>query len=140
MHHHWKSIPAEQVNPQMTRKFIYGDKVMIAKLTFEDGSTTTWTKTRTSTLIEGADTAVHNDDVWSSTGTATGVNRNGKNFSATITEPLIKRASCRWISAGVIEFTVGARTRKLDYGNGDCDRLGELTLANGDTYTIHLRR
>lgn len=110
------------------------------KLTYEDGSSTTWTKTRTSTLIEGADTAMHNDDVWSSIGAATGVNRNGNDFSATITEPLIKRASCRWISAGVIEFTVGARTRKLDYGNGDCDRLGELTLANGNTYSIRLRR
>ncbi len=42
MHHHWKSIPAEQVNPQMTRKFIYGDKVMIAKLTFEDGFLVPW--------------------------------------------------------------------------------------------------
>ena len=42
MHHHWKSIPAEQVNPQMTRKFIYGDKVMIAKLTFEDVFLVPW--------------------------------------------------------------------------------------------------
>lgn len=110
------------------------------KLTFEDGSITTWNKTRTSVLIEGGTTATHWDDVWSSTGTAAGINRNGKDFTATITEPLIKHADCRWISSGVIEFTVGARTRSLDFGDGTCDRLGTLTLANGDSYSIRLRR
>jgi hypothetical protein len=110
------------------------------KLTFEDGSTTTWNNTRTSTLIEGGDTATHDDDVWSSVGTAAGVNRNGRDFTTNITSPLIKRASCRWISAGIIEFTVGTRTRSLDFGDGTCDRFGTLTLANGDAYTVRLRR
>lgn len=110
------------------------------QLTFEDGSTTTWNKTRTSVLIEGGTTATHHDDVWSSTGTASGVNRNGVDFTATITEPLIKRADCRWISSGIMEFKVGIRTRSLDFGDGTCDRLGTLTLANGDSYTIRLRR
>lgn len=110
------------------------------KLTFEDGSTTSWNKIRTTTLIEGGATLTHYDDVWSSTGTASGVNRNGKSFTAVITEPLIKRASCRWISEGVLEVTVGDRTRSLDFGDGNCDRFGTLTLANGDSYTIRLRR
>lgn len=110
------------------------------KLTFEDGSTTTWNKTRTSVLIEGGNTLTHWDDVWSSSGTASGVNRNGNDFTATTKEPLIKRATCRWISSGVIEFTVGVRTRSLDFGDGTCDRLGTLTLANGDAYTVRLRR
>ena len=110
------------------------------KLTFEDGSMTTWNKVRTSVLIEGGGTAEHQDDVWCSTGSATGVNRNGKDFTATITSPLIKRADCRWISQGVIEFTVGARTRSLDFGDGTCDRFGTLTLANGDAFSIRLRR
>lgn len=110
------------------------------KLTFEDGTTTTWNKTHTSTLIQGGDTATCLDNVWSSTGTVTGVNRNGNNFSATITSPLIKHADCRWISAGVLEVTVGARTRSLDFGDDTCDRFGTLTLANGDSYSIRLRR
>jgi quercetin dioxygenase-like cupin family protein len=33
----WDEVPEEQVTPFMTRKMIYGDKVMIAKLTFKDG-------------------------------------------------------------------------------------------------------
>ncbi|HLP94248.1 MAG TPA: hypothetical protein VK168_09440 [Saprospiraceae bacterium] len=110
------------------------------KLTFEDGTFTTWNKTRTSVLIEGGSTATHWDDVWSSTGIASGINRNGVDFTATITEPLIKSASCRWISSGIIEFSAGVRTRTLDFGDGTCDRFGTLTLANGDSYTIRLRR
>lgn len=110
------------------------------KLTFEDGTFTTWENTRSGALIEGGATLTHWDDVWSSTGNTTGVNRNGKDFTAKTVEPLIKRAACRWISSGVIEFTVGDRTRSLDFGDGTCDRLGTLTLDNGDSYTIRLRR
>lgn len=110
------------------------------KLTFEDGTFVTWNKTRTSTLIEGGGTYTHWDDMWSSTGTATGVNRAGDTFSATITEPLIKKATCRWISSGVLEVTVGERSHSLDFGDGTCDRFGKITLANGNTFTIRLRR
>lgn len=38
----WKDVREEQVNPKMKRKFIYGDKVMIAKMEFEDGFTVPW--------------------------------------------------------------------------------------------------
>lgn len=33
----WEDIPTEQVAPKMKRKLVYGDKVMIAKMQFEDG-------------------------------------------------------------------------------------------------------
>jgi quercetin dioxygenase-like cupin family protein len=38
----WDSIPSEQVNEKMKRKFIYGEKVMIAKMEFEDGFMVPW--------------------------------------------------------------------------------------------------
>ena len=110
------------------------------KLTFEDDSFVTWNKTRSSTLIEGGGTYTYLDDVWSSTGTATGVNRAGEVFSATITEPLIKKATCRWISSGILEVSVGERSHSLDFGDGSCDRFGTITLANGNTFSIRLRR
>ncbi len=109
-------------------------------LTFTDGTTTTWNKTRTSALIEGGATPAHRDDVWSSTGTANGVNRQGDAFSATIIEPLIKYADCRWIAQGILEMTRGERSGTLDFGIGDCDRFGKLTTGSGDTFTIRLRR
>ncbi|HMQ59995.1 MAG TPA: cupin domain-containing protein [Flavilitoribacter sp.] len=33
----WAEVPEEQVNPQMTRRIIYGEKIMIAKMKFRDG-------------------------------------------------------------------------------------------------------
>lgn len=38
----WKNVPVEQVNPKMKRQFIHGEKVMIAKMEFEDGFTVPW--------------------------------------------------------------------------------------------------
>jgi hypothetical protein len=120
--------------------FSYTKNATDMKLTFNDGTSTTWTKTRTSTLIEGGNTVIHLDNVWSSTGSASGVNRNGVQFTATIVEPLIKKATCRWISKGIINLTRNDRTGTLDFGDGDCDRFANYTNVDDDTYIIRLRR
>lgn len=110
------------------------------KLIYPDGTSTTWNYTHTSTLIQGGGTPTHWDNVWSTTGNSTGVNRNGVAYSSTIIEPLVKKATCRWISAGVIEFTRDDKTASLNFGDGGCDRFGTLTTASGDVFTIRLRR
>lgn len=109
-------------------------------LTYPDGTSTTWNHTHTSTLIQGGNTLTHWDNVWSTTGNSSGTNRNGVNFSSTIVEPLLKKAICRWISEGLVEFTRDTKTATLDFGNGACDRFGTLTLPNGDTHIIKLRK
>jgi len=38
----WNNIPVEQVNSKMKRQFIHGEKIMIAKMEFEDGFTVPW--------------------------------------------------------------------------------------------------
>lgn len=38
----WNNIKVEQVNPKMKRQFIHGEKLMIAKMEFEDGFTVPW--------------------------------------------------------------------------------------------------
>ena len=38
----WNTIPVEQVNDKMKRQFIYGEKIMIAKMEFVDGFTVPW--------------------------------------------------------------------------------------------------
>jgi hypothetical protein len=121
-------------------RFSYTKTATDMKLSFPDDTQTTWNATHTNTLTEGADTPTHLDNVWSITGNAAGVNRRDQTFSATITEPLIKRASCRWISEGVTVFTRENRTSTLDFGDGTCDRFGSLTLPNGNTISIRLRR
>lgn len=110
------------------------------KLTYADGTSTTWNHTQTTTLIEGGNTPLLFDNVWSTTGSSSGVNRNGVSFSSNITEPLIKKASCRWISAGVTEITRDGKTSTLDFGDGSCDRFATLTTASGNTFSIRLRR
>lgn len=109
-------------------------------LSYPDGTSTTWNHTHTSTLVEGATTLTHWDNVWSTTGSSSGTNRNGVNYTATIVEPLIKKAVCRWISTGVLEVSRDGQTASLDFGNGTCDRFGTLTLPNGDTHIIKLRK
>ncbi|TNE52653.1 MAG: hypothetical protein EP344_15475 [Bacteroidetes bacterium] len=109
------------------------------QLSFPDGTSTMWSHTHTSTLIQGALTLTHWDNVWSTTGSSSGTNRNGVAYTATITEPLIKKATCRWISEGIVEFTRDGNTSTLNFGNGTCDRFGTLTLPNGDTVVIKLR-
>ena len=38
----WSDIPVDQVNPKMKRQLIHGEKVMIAKMEFEDGFMVPW--------------------------------------------------------------------------------------------------
>jgi hypothetical protein len=33
----WESVPSEEVNPSMSRKIIWGEKLMIARIKFKDG-------------------------------------------------------------------------------------------------------
>ena len=33
----WDAIPAEEVTPKMSRKIVYGEKLMIARIKFKDG-------------------------------------------------------------------------------------------------------
>lgn len=121
-------------------QWVYTKTATNMKLTFEDGTRATWSKTRASTLVKGGNTPTHWDDVWSSTGTASGMNRGGQPFTARITEPLIKEAACRWISSGTLEVTVEDQSHSLDFGDGSCNQFGKITLENGNTITVRLRR
>ncbi|MBK8556730.1 MAG: hypothetical protein IPL65_13600 [Lewinellaceae bacterium] len=109
-------------------------------LGFSDGTTTSWNSNYTTTLIEGGATLTFWDNIWSTTGTASGTNRLGEAYTVAITQPLIKKAFCRWISEGALEFTRGDRSATFDFGDGSCDRFGKLTLDNGNTFTIRLRK
>lgn len=38
----WEEVKTEQVNAKMKRQFIHGEKIMIARMEFEDGFTVPW--------------------------------------------------------------------------------------------------
>ncbi len=110
-------------------------------LTFPDGSSATWSSTRTRTMIGGSSTpAILADDVYEISGSGQGVNRNGNSYSSTISSPLTIEYGCRWITSGVVQVTTPNGSRSLDYGAGSCDRLAVMTLPNGNTRNVVLRR
>ncbi len=108
-------------------------------LLYPSGAQAVYSSSRTRTQIEGASTAAKADDVWSITGAANGTNRNGLNYSLTITSPLIKKIGCPWIAQGTLEFTVNNKTRSLDFGDGTCDKDATLTLPDGTVKSVKIR-
>ncbi len=107
-----------------------------------NGGTITWTSTRTRTWTQGYNTLLIGDDVYEVTGSSSGTNAQGKNFTKTILTPLVRKMAvgCRRnFVQGTMEIVVaGGRTRKVDYGDGTCDDLATVTIGNR-TRTIILR-
>ncbi len=124
----------------------YTIEVTNAKVTTPEGDEIIWESTRTREWTEGESTTYWTDgvggitdDVYSITGNASGVNRDGLNFTVTITEALIVKIGCRWITKGVLEIVPeDLKTRTVDYGDGNCDNEATVTIGN-KTYNIILR-
>lgn len=122
-------------------------EVINGKLTKPNGDYIEWNSIKTITQIEGLITPdFPRDDVFKIEGSANGKVRRGNllvRWESTITEPLIRRFTCRWIVRGKIR-TVRANLPNnsrwvavLDFGNGICDNLATLTI-NGITRQITL--
>jgi hypothetical protein len=113
-------------------------KVMDAKVIYPDETEMSWESEKVSELIEGNETFLFADDVWAVTGGGSGVNLDGKNFTATITSPLIYKNRCFYPVSGVLEIAVdGEELKIIDYGDGECDY--EATVTVGDqSETIEL--
>jgi hypothetical protein len=109
-----------------------------------NGGTHSWTANWTWTRTAGfgtPDTA--SDDVYSVTGSSTGQNRRGVNYTTTIQQPLIKRGDCyKYFVSGVITIVNDrSKTLTLNYdpsGTAACDNTATVTV-NGRTKTIYLR-
>jgi hypothetical protein len=74
-------------------------------------------------------------------GTASGINRQGRLFTATIpvATPLIKHKSCEFIDKGILELTPdGYKTRSVDFGDGTCDDLANYSV-NGNSVAFKLK-
>lgn len=96
------------------------------------------TAQRTRSWIEGEPTTTRWDDVYLITGTTSGTSRNGREYTATIIEPLRVARNCRWIEQGKISANIVDLPEVLiDFGNGNCDQIATVTV-NGNTRTINL--
>ena len=110
------------------------------QITFPNGDIAKWEASHTLKQVDGLQTAKRMDDVFEITGFGQGVNRNGKTYQGKIDQPLVKRKDCRWVVSGIREAVVDGKLRTIDYGNGGCNPLAEVTLPNGESKTIRIHR
>lgn len=126
---------------------IFKIDVVNAKLTKPSGDYTAWTSHKTITQTDGLITPdIWQDDGFKIEGTAEGQSKKGNllvAWQSTITDPLIKRYYCHWITKGSVKVdrvSSNANNRWeaiLDFGTGTCDNLATLTI-NGASYNITL--
>lgn len=110
-----------------------------------DGNTISWEGTTTYEWTEGESTTFFSDglagirdDVYNITGNSSGINRNGSAYTSEITEPLIRRLNCKWITTGEIELTPNnGDPRVINFGNGDCDAAVTFSF-NGISFNFLL--
>lgn len=109
------------------------------KITKPNGKWFTWDSNKVIVQVEGNGTPRWPfDDKFEITGSKSGSNSEGKTWSATIVEKLIRTGDCRWIKKGVVTLTRNDRVATLDYGDGTCDNKATITI-NGQTKEITLR-
>lgn len=118
-----------------------------AKLTRPSGNYNMWNSHRVITQTEGNGTPNFPvDDIFKVTGSGHGRVKRGDvivAWQSEITEPLIKKFTCHWISKGIIKVrretlpSTSQWVAMLDYGQGSCDWLATLTI-NGVTHQIQL--
>lgn len=103
-----------------------------------NGGTINYQATHNTAMIEGESTMDYKDNVFSTTGSASGTTPAGQAFSALVTTPLISTMKCNNFVKGVVELTpAGEPKRTLNYGEGDCDNKASLTV-NGITFDVTL--
>lgn len=107
-------------------------------ITFADGTQATRTGSKVREWIEGSFNGNWGDNVFLITGAWETNFKNGNTHSTTITTPLRREASCRFLVSGVVELVRTHYSGSLDYGNGACDNLAVFTNDNGEEREIRL--
>ncbi len=118
-------------NPQYTMNL---DLVV----TFVDGTEASRTGTKTREWIEGSFNGNWGDNVFLITGAWETNFVNGNMHSTTITTPLRREASCRFLVSGVVELVRTNFSGSLNYGEGTCDNKAVFTNADGEEQEILL--
>lgn len=134
-------------SPNLCIRHKWKVEVKNAKLTKPNGNYVEWNSIKTITQLEGTCTPyIQLDDIYKIEGSAYGKVKRGDlliAFNSEITDPLIKKFSCRWLVKGTIRVmrlnltTNSPWVATINYGNGDCDNKALVTI-NGIPHIITL--
>lgn len=116
---------------------VYETSLVGGKLTFSDGTTITREANHTRTKYRTENTE---ENYASLTGNASGTLQDGTAYTMDIVTEILITGACdiKVPVSGVKEFVAGENTVTVDYGDGTCDNLAEVTT-NGETETIELK-
>ena len=93
-------------------------------------------------FVDGSGTLAKSDDVYSITGSSTGIDNSGNMYAESITSPIIKKrdpgCSLFFVQGIIVNQTANQPVKSIDYGNGSCDNLANVTV-NGVTTTVTLQ-
>lgn len=130
----YENMTTDLATPQWSRTVVNG------QITTPDGDVYTHSGSRIVRQTEGVGTPIIvSDNVFEiSSGSATVTRQGGSTLNATIVSPLVKSASCSYISQGVLHLEGGLLDGDLDYGNGDCNDTAVYTHSDGQEYTVIL--
>ena len=110
------------------------------KVTKANGGIITWNTDRKLTMTAGFVSKENPlDDVFEVSGTSSGINAAGNAYKFTTLTPIVKARACQWITAGKLKIErAGKLDAVVDYGDGTCDSLATITVAN-KTYPFALK-
>ncbi|MGV8879114.1 MAG: hypothetical protein ACOH2A_08800 [Sphingobacteriaceae bacterium] len=90
--------------------------------------------------VKGQLTNTSLDDEFAIKGSTSGTTGKGEVFTAAIIKPLVKKASCRYITEGTVEYQVASNAAQIiNYGMGECDNQATVSI-NGNVTPITLRK
>jgi hypothetical protein len=118
-------------------------QVKDGKVTFPGGRGYSYEGMKHIKQVEGSDTRIRRDDVYSIEGRSRTEFSNGVTIALNTETPLTKKAACHWISAGTLKIKINERILFLDYGapdNASCDNKALLTWDNGNKSRLIILR
>ncbi|TNE53326.1 MAG: hypothetical protein EP338_12385 [Bacteroidetes bacterium] len=130
-----KSVTNEGLNSNMQPYFTIS---VDGTATLANGDVYSYTSNRVRTWTAGVATlGDFLDDEYEITGSATATSTTGEGYEAVITNALLVKVGCAFVTKGTLEFTpVGKLKRIIDYGDGTCDKVFTVTI-NGITFVMN---
>ncbi len=92
---------------------------------------------RVAEWVEGVGSGTWQDNVYHITGNWDTTFTNGFHRAGEVTEKLVRKLSCAYITSGVVELVQENFTGVLDFGDGTCDNEAIIAI-NGQEYLIFL--